>query len=311
MKQQKQPLDDNQATVLITGGTGLVGTALSSMLSDKGYKVTHLSRNPTEGQYQSFYWDVKKGELDTEAIKSADAIVHLAGAGVADKRWNKQRKEEIYKSRIDSTKLLREKVKELKPSLSYFLCASAIGYYGWDSGDQVVDEESNRGTGFLADVVADWEKEAACFDELNIARGVLRIGVVLSNEGGALVEIAKPIRLGAGAPLGTGNQYLSWIHIEDLCGIIQFMIEKKIVSAINGVAPNPETNRDFTKKLATQLKKPLLLPNVPKLALRLLVGEMADMLIGGNRVSSLRIEKKGYNFKFRTLEESLADLIRR
>jgi len=296
-------------TILITGGTGLVGAELSKLLSEKGNTVTHLSRNPKDSEYKTFYWDLKKGEIEAEAITSADVIVHLAGAGVADKRWNDARKKEIYDSRVDSTKLLREKVELLKPELHYFLSASAIGYYGWDTGEEIVDEESPKGEGFLADVVADWEKEVAIFDEIGVKNGKLRIGVVLSKKGGALVEIAKPIKSYIGASLGAGSQYMSWIHIADLCGIIHFMIDHKIGSVINGVAPHPETNTNFTKKLASHLKKPLLLPNVPKFALRLLVGEMADMLIGGNRVSSRLIEKKGYKFQLQTLDEALKDLL--
>jgi len=295
--------------ILITGGSGLVGSVLSRLLSNQGYTVSHLSRNPTDGDYKTFYWEIKKGEIDPEAIKSADAIVHLAGAGVADKRWDDARKKEIYDSRIQSTALLREKVKELNPKLAYFLSASAIGYYGWDSGEEWVDEKSARGDGFLADVVVDWEAEANKVEQTGVKTGILRIGVVLSEDGGALVEIAKPIKSFAGAALGSGKQYMSWIHIEDLCGIILFMIENKINKVVNGVAPNPETNTSLTKKLAKAMRKPLFLPNVPKFALQLLVGEMADMLIGGNKVSSKLIEAEGFNFKYNSLERALDDLI--
>lgn len=296
-------------TILITGGTGLVGVRLSKLLSSAGYVVTHLSRNPTEGTYKTFHWDIKKGAIDQEAISSADAIIHLAGAGVADKRWNEDRKKEIYDSRIDSTKLLKKEIAKHNPKLEYFLSASAIGYYGWDTGGQLVDESSPRGDGFLADVVNDWEAEVSTFDELGIKNGKLRIGVVLSAEGGALLEIAKPIKLFAGAALGPGDQFMSWIHIDDLCRMFQFMLENSLEGVFNGVAPHPETNSGLTKKLAAKLGRPLWLPNVPKFALQLLVGEMAGMLIGGNRVSSQLVEKKGFKFKHQTLEEALDDLL--
>ena len=296
-------------TILITGGTGMVGTALSELLTANGYTITHLSRTPTQKKYKTFYWDVKKGEIEDEAITTADAIIHLAGAGVADKRWSDTRKQEIYDSRILSTRLLKQKVEALNPDLTYFLSASAIGYYGWDTGDQLVDESTAKGQGFLADVVEDWENEALKFEEINIPTGVVRIGIVLSDQGGALVEMSKPVKFGFGAPLGDGKQYMSWIHLEDLCDIFKFMLEKQVPTIINGVSPHPATNQEFTKQIAKVLKKPLWLPNVPNFALRLIVGEMADILIGGNRVSSQKIEDMGFNFKYPMLDQSLQHLL--
>ncbi|WP_462253145.1 TIGR01777 family oxidoreductase [Ekhidna sp.] len=302
-------LNDPIKTVLITGGTGLVGTQLSALLTDNGYKVTHLSRNPTQKHYQSFYWDVKKGEIDDEAITSADVIIHLAGAGVADKRWSKEWKKEIYDSRIDSTRLLKEKVAKLNPNLSHFISASAIGYYGWDTGDKWLDENTSKGPGYLADVVNDWEKEVDAFNELKIKVAKVRVGIVLSSDGGALVELMKPIKFGFGAALSPGSQYMSWIHTADLCSIFSHILENSLEGTYNGVAPIPRTNAEFTKHVASSLKKPLWLPNVPKFALRLIVGEMADILVGGNRVSSRKIEDTGFNFQFATLEDSLKDLL--
>lgn len=282
---------------------------LSNVLSSKGFEVTHLSRNPTKKGYRSFYWNVKKNEIDEDAIRSADAIIHLAGAGVADKRWDEAWKKEIYDSRIQSTRLLKEKVKEFNPKLKYFLSASAIGIYGWDTGEDLIDETQVKGDGFLADVVEDWEKEVDGFTELKIPHGKVRIGIVLSEKGGALVEMMKPIRFGAGAALGSGKQYMSWIHIDDLVGIINHMLIHQLTEAFNGVAPNPATNADFTKSVGRQIRRPILLPNVPKFALKLIVGEMADILVGGNRVSSQKIENSGYNFRFPTLEKALQDLL--
>lgn len=302
-------LNDRIKTVLITGGTGLVGRELSKLLTTKGYTITHLSRTPTQKHYQTFYWDIKKGEIDDEAITTADAIIHLAGAGVADKRWSKQWKEEIYNSRIDSTRLLKDKVAQLNPNLNHFISASAIGYYGWDTGKKLVSEESEKGEGFLADVVSDWEKEVDTFGELNIKSSKVRIGIVLSESSGALVELMRPIKFGFGAPIAPGNQYMSWIHVQDLCGIFAHLLEKEEAGVFNGVAPNPLTNTEFTKRVASQLKKPLWLPNVPKFALRLIVGEMADILVGGNKVSSKKVEDAGFNFQFVTLDDALHDLL--
>ncbi|SNS53526.1 hypothetical protein SAMN05421640_0563 [Ekhidna lutea] len=302
-------LNDPIKTVLIAGGTGLLGTELSKLLTNKGYTVTHLSRNPTQKSYQTFYWDVKKQEIDDEAIKSADAIIHLAGAGVADKRWSTSWKKEIYNSRINSTKLLKQRVEKLNPRLKHYISASAVGYYGWDSGNRLMHEEDPKGSGFLADVVNDWEAEADSFTDLNVKVSKVRIGIVLSEKGGALEEIAKPVKYGFGAPLGNGKQYMSWIHIQDLCGIFSHILEKGQEGTFNGVASDPKTNKEFTGALAKSLNRPLWLPNVPKFALRLLVGEMADILIGGNRVSSKKIEEAGFNFQFRALDHALKDLL--
>lgn len=297
-------------TVLITGGTGLVGKELSKLLVSKGYVVILLSRNPTQKKYRSFYWNVKKNEIDDEAVKSVDAIIHLAGAGVFDKKWNVFWKEEIYNSRIHSTRLLKEKVHALNPNLKYFLSASAIGYYGWDTGDRLIEESSMKGDGFLGDVVEDWEKEVSKFDEIDIRNGKVRIGIVLSEKGGALMEVAKPIRFGLGAPLASGNQYMSWIHVQDLCGIFLHMLENKSEGVVNGVSPEPVTNKEFTKKVAKHLGRPLWLPNIPKFVLRLIVGDITCLLAGGNRVSSQKIEKDGYKFRFYTLDQALKDLLK-
>lgn len=302
-------LNDSIKTVLITGGTGLVGKELSALLKSKGYTVTHLSRSPTQKHYQTFYWNINKNEIDDEAITSADAIIHLAGAGVADKRWSKEWKDEIYNSRIDSTKLLKEKVEKLNPELKHFISASAIGYYGWDTGDKLVNETSAKGDGFLADVVDDWEKVVDTFSELGIKVSKVRIGIVLSQHNGALVELMKPIKLGFGAALAPGSQYMSWIHVSDLCGMFEHILSNSKEGTFNGVAPKPQTNEAFTKAVASHLKKPLWLPNVPKFALRLIVGEMADILVGGNKVSSKKIEDSGFNFQFDTLDLALKNLL--
>lgn len=302
-------LSDSIKTVLITGGTGLLGGILSKLLTKKGFKVTHLSRNPTNETYQTFQWDIKSGKIDEEAITSADAIIHLAGAGVADKRWSEDWKKKIYDSRIDSTKLLREYVEKYNPNLEHFISASAIGIYGWDSGEKKVDENSSKGNGFLADVVEDWENEVAKFEEIGIKQSKVRIGVVLSKEGGALQEMAKPIKFGFGSPLASGNQYLSWIHVEDLCSIFAFLLEQGKSETVNGVSSNPVTNREFTKAVAKQLNKPLWLPNVPAFILKIIVGEMADILIGGNNVSNRKIEDLGFKFQYPMLDNALQELL--
>lgn len=297
--------------VLITGGTGLVGQRLSELLVKNHFQVSHLSRNPTKGIYKSFHWNVEKGEIDKEAIKNSDIIIHLAGASVAGKRWTKKWKKEIYDSRISATRLLVEAVRNHNSRLQHFISASAIGYYGWDTGQNLVDENSEKGIGFLADVVADWEKEVSSLDEFGVRNSIARVGIVLSNKGAALVEMMKPIKLGIGAPLGSGKQFMSWIHIDDLCQLFIHMINSGEAGVFNAVAPNPVTNKEFTMQLAKEVNKPLILPNVPSLALRLLVGEMQVMLTGGNKVSSKKIEQTGFDFQYPSLHSALKNLVKK
>jgi len=296
---------------LITGGTGLVGQRLSELLVKNHFQVSHLSRNPTKGIYKSFHWNVEKGEIDKEAIKNSDIIIHLAGASVAGKRWTKKWKKEIYDSRISATRLLVEAVRNHNSRLQHFISASAIGYYGWDTGQNLVDENSEKGIGFLADVVADWEKEVSSLDEFGVRNSIARVGIVLSNKGAALVEMMKPIKLGIGAPLGSGKQFMSWIHIDDLCQLFIHMINSGEAGVFNAVAPNPVTNKEFTMQLAKEVNKPLILPNVPSLALRLLVGEMQVMLTGGNKVSSKKIEQTGFDFQYPSLHSALKNLVKK
>lgn len=309
MAQTHTKVNHELQTVLITGGTGLVGTVLSGLLTENGYTVTHLSRKARDGKYQTYVWDIKNQQIDEEAIQTADAILHLAGAGVADSRWTADYKKKIYDSRIDSTRLLRQKVKEHNPNLKHFISASAIGLYGWDTKDELLFETSPKGEGFLADVVQNWESEINQFDEIGVKNSTVRIGVVLSEKGGALQKMAQPVKFGVGAPLGSGKQYLSWIHIQDLCGIFKFILEKNQSQVVNGVAPNPLTNKEFTKVLAKQLKRPLWLPNVPSFVLKGMLGEMAGMILGGNKVSSNKIEQEGFTFLHPTLEIALQDLL--
>jgi hypothetical protein len=302
-------LKSEKGTILITGGTGLIGSYLSDQFYADGYHVTHLSRRSVNGKFKTYQWNIDQKYIDKEAIESADYIIHLAGAGVADKKWTNERKKLLYDSRIDSTRLLFEQVKEHNPNLRQFICASAIGYYGIDTDDQWLNEDADPGEGFLADIVKDWEKEADAFKALGIPTSKVRIGIVLTTEGGALEKIMQPIKYGVGAPLGTGKQYMSWIHIEDLARIFKFVIDHSLEGAVNGVGPNPVTNKAFTKTLASVLKKPIFLPNVPSFVMKLMLGEMSSIVLGGNRVSAEKIEDKGFKFTYPTLDKALRNLI--
>ena len=302
--------------VLITGGTGTVGTRLTAILLQKGYEVAHLSRSDksTTPNVKNYVWDIKKGYIQPEAFENLDYIVHLAGAGVADERWTDERKKEILESRTLSTQLLCNKLNETKTPLKAFVSASAIGIYGFDTGDKLLTEDSPISSQFLADVVKKWEEEVQKIASIGLPNGIrvakLRIGIVLSNKGGALVEMSKPVRLFAGAALGTGKQCLSWIHVDDLCKMFVFAIENNNISGeYNAVGTSATTNEILTKSIAKALGKPLFLPNVPAFALNLLLGEMAGMILGGNNVSSQKIQKAGFSFDYTDLDVAVKNLL--
>lgn len=293
--------------ILITGASGLVGTRLTQLLQERGHAVAHLGRAKKPGSIPSFMWDVEKGELDAEAFNNIDAVVHLAGAGIADERWSDKRKKEILESRTRSTALLVQKLNETSNTVKTLVSASAIGYYGMTLNDTLFTEAGLRGAGYLADVVTAWEHEA---DQLKNKRLLkIRVGVVLSKENGALTEIAKPVRLGLGAPLGTGQQYVSWIHLDDLCRIFIQAIEDETMQGVYNATAGAATNRELTQAIAKQLHKPLWLPAVPAFVLKLVLGEMADLVLYGSNVRSERIQQHGFVFKFDTLEKALDDLL--
>lgn len=298
--------------VLITGGTGLLGSKLTHFLQEKGYKVAHLSRSRNSSQeIRTFGWDLEKGWVEPGAVESAHYIINLAGANVGDLRWTEANKELILKSRTMSTHLIWQELRRTNYQPEAFISASAVGYYGDDNGAHWLYESSPAGPDFLSKVCEAWEAEADQIGELGIRLVKLRIGVVLTQEGGALPQLVKPTRLGFGAPLGSGNQYMSWIHIDDLCGIIlKAMEDGSMEGAYNAVAPEPETNKRFTKTLADVMDKPYIAPAVPAAAIKLLMGsERAGIVLGSQRVSSERLEKSGYEFKHPMLRTALKDLL--
>jgi len=297
--------------ILITGGSGLIGTHLTKMLLDMGCQVAHMSRSKKSGQVPSFVWDVEEGTMDVASLDGIDTIIHLAGAGVADKRWSKSRKEEILQSRVKSTQLLFETLSKNPNQVKSFISASAIGYYGFGTSKEVFHEQSQFGTDFLATVTRAWEEEVDKISALRMRVAKLRIGIVLSDEGGALVEMAKPIRLGFGSPLGSGKQYLSWIHLDDLCAMFIKAVESDSMrGAYNAVSGNWVTNKEMTKTIAKILNKPLWLPNVPAFVLKIVVGEMAEIVLNGSKVSADKIKSTGFNFKYTDLNQALESLLR-
>lgn len=288
----------------------MIGSRLTELLQQRGHRVRHLVRTITRSSVPSFIWNISTSYIDPLALDGVDAIVHLAGAGVADKRWTKKRKKEILESRTQSTELLCNELKNRKHQVQVFVCASAIGYYGIKCVGQPLNEESAPGTDFLAHVTQRWENEAEKIAMLAVRVIQIRTGIVLSKKGGALEQILRPIRFYAGASLGTGNQRMSWIHIDDHCGIIISALENdNWVGAYNSVAPNPVSNNEFTKAAARVVNKPLLIPRIPEFVMKIALGELASVVIAGCDISSAKVEAMGYKFKFPTLDQALRDAV--
>ncbi len=291
------------ASILVTGGTGFIGTVLCNLLREKGHTVLILSRTKTDNP-NTFYWNLRERYIDPEAIINANYIIHLAGEGIADKRWTPQRKKDLINSRVETANLLFEKVKELNPNLKGFISASGIGYYGAITSEKIYEENDAAGEDFISEICKIWEKASLQFEAINIRTVIFRTGVVFAKEGGALEKLSQPIKFGVGAPIGTGEQYIPWIHLEDLCNMYVKAIENtKITGIYNAVAPEHITNKALTKMIAKKLKKPLWLPNIPAFVMKLILGKMAVILLEGSRVSSEKIMASGFKFKYSTLEE--------
>jgi len=298
--------------ILITGATGLVGRKLVKQLLSEGHKINFLTTRKEAvdslPNCKGFYWDIENSSIDESCIKDVDKIIHLAGASVAN-RWTKRYKKVIIDSRVIAAQLLFKTLKENKHSVNQFVSASAIGIYKHSYDSNYNEEDRSFSSGFLGEVVQQWELAADAFSTLNINVTKVRIGVVLANKSGALQKMAQPILFGFGAPLASGKQYVSWIHVKDLTQLIVFLLDSNDAGVFNAVAPNPVTNSALTKAIAMQLNKPLFLPNTPKFVLKFVLGEMHEMVCDSQKVSSLKIEKEGFIFQFKTLEKALKDLL--
>lgn len=298
------------AQVLIAGGTGLIGQRLSDLLQDKGYNVTHLSRTrKLDAAYPAYAWDLKKSTIEQSAIEEADYIINLAGAGIADARWTSKRKRQIIDSRVDSTQLLKNYIQLHRPDLKAYISASAIGYYG-ERGDEPLNEQSSAGsTGFLAESVKAWEGAIEEVATTGVRTVGIRVGIVLSMEGGALTKMVLPAKLGANTYFGSGQQWYAWVHIDDICQLFIHALENGNMQGFyNGTAPNPLRNRDFAKVLGRVLYRPLLVP-APAFGLRLAMGEMANVVLTSAKVLPERTLSTGFKFQFEHLESALRDLI--
>ncbi|WP_034923310.1 TIGR01777 family oxidoreductase [Gillisia sp. CAL575] len=298
--------------VLITGATGLVGSNIANKCIKKGIEVNYLttSKDKIENKpnYKGFYWNASKNEIDANCITDVDAIIHLAGASIA-KRWTSSYKEEIIDSRVETAKLIFNTLKSSENSVSQFISASAIGIYPSSLQKLYTEEESNKDDSFLTEVVEKWEAAADRFKELKIKVSKVRTGLVLAKDGGALQKMKEPADFNLGAAFGSGKQWQSWIHIEDLANLYIHILEKNLVGVYNGVAPNPVTNSELMEGIAKQLDKNVWLPNVPAIALKVALGDMSTVVLSSQLVSSDKIENTGFSFKYKNLTKALEDLL--
>ncbi len=299
------------ATILITGGSGLIGKALSHRLLSEGHSVRILSRTPkADSKIPEFFWNVENQEIDGAAFEGIDHMVHLAGIGIANKRWTRNRKKEVIDSRVDSMKLLTDTVKKKGIQLTSFVGASAVGIYGMITSDTIFTETDKGPHDFLSETCELWERS---YDEISSnanKTAVIRISVVLSNKGGALERLLPLFKAGLGSAIGSGNQYMPWIHIDDLVSVFMEGLFKPDFKGIyNAVAPEHITNKLFSKELAKALHKPFFVPNVPGFAMKLVFGEMANVLLLGSRVSDKKLADTGFHFKYPTLKEALHEIV--
>ena len=296
--------------VVVTGSSGLIGTALTDELRRRGDEVVRLvRREPGPGEVP---WDPARGEIDAAALEGADAVVHLAGVGIGDSRWTEAHKRAVLDSRVQGTTLVARTMASMADKPRVLVSASAIGYYG-DRGDDVLTEESRAGTGFLTDVVRQWEGATAAAEDAGVRVAHIRSGLVLSPAGGALKQMLLPFRLGAGGRIGSGRQWWSWIAIDDEVGAILHVIGADALRGpVNLTAPNPVTNAEFTKTLGRVLGRPTLLPT-PTLALKVLFGGDAveEMFLGGQRVVPAMLQASEYEFRHSALEPALRTLLGR
>lgn len=295
--------------VAATGASGLVGSALARYLTHKGHRFSRFVRRPPEGD-DEIPWDSRTGLADPDRLASVDAVVHLAGESIAT-RWTARRKAEIRRSRVDGTRTLSRDLAALPDPPRTLVCASAIGFYG-DRGDETLDEESDPGEGFLAEVCREWEKATAEAADAGIRVINTRFGMILSSEGGALAKMLTPFRLGLGGRLGSGEQYMSWVAIDDVVRIVEHALaDEELAGPVNAVAPRPVTNREFTETLASVLSRPAIFP-MPASAARLAFGAMADeLLLASQRVVPARLRARGFAFELPELERALTHLVGR
>lgn len=298
--------------ILISGATGLIGSELVKLCLAQGMSVNYLTTRKekirSESRYNGFFWNPEKGIIDTNAFTGVTAIVHLAGVPISH-RWTEKYKQLIIDSRVKSANLMYNSLKEMNHNIGYFISASGINIYP-DSQTKLYTEENKEvANTFLGEVVSAWEAAAIQFKDLGMDVAKVRTGMVLAKDDGALPKLLQPVKMGMGSPLGSGEQWQSWIHLEDIAGIYCFLLTNKLEGIHNAVATNPVQNKRLMEVIANQLNKPLWMPNVPAFMLKLILGEMASLVLEGQLVSSNKIKKLGYPFRFYNIESALHDLL--
>ena len=297
-------------TCLITGGSGLIGQALTKQLRLRGHEVRILTRSENLASQPGYYhWSVHNRTLDTEALKDADHIIHLAGAGIASKRWTPKRKLTILNSRVDGLRFLFEMVQKEKSRPRTLVSASGVNYYGTKTTNHIFSETDPPAGDFLGKTCVEWEQSAMAFQDLNIRTVMMRTPMVLSADGGALPKLMLPVKLGLSTPIGNGRQYMPWIHINDLCHSYVKAIEDPSMSGpYNANAPEQPTNKEFMKIAAKTIQRPFWHLNIPGFFLRLILGEMAGVILEGSRVSNSKLVASGFQFKYLDLSSALKEI---
>lgn len=298
--------------ILITGATGLIGKDIIRLCEQRGYKVHYLTTSKEKliktDTVSGFYWNPGIQEIDEKCLKGVDGIINLAGSSIAQ-RWTTKNKREILNSRTNSIQLLHKLLVQNSNKVKSIVSASAIGIYPSSFSKEYDESEQILSNSFLGKVTKSWEEEMDRLNDLHIRICKLRIGIVLSKKGGALAQFTKPIKFGFGAALGSGNQFQSWIHNTDIANLFLFALESNLKGVYNAVAPNPVTNKEMTKLIADQLKKPLWLPNVPSILLKIFLGEMAAIALESQKVNNSKILDSGFSFKYENIVDALSDCL--
>lgn len=296
--------------VLITGATGLIGTRVTQLCREKGIKVNYLTTTKdkieSKPDYKGFYWNPEKDEIDPEAFKGVSAIINLVGENIA-KRWTQEQKDKIISSRVDTAALLYKTLQNNGHHINHFISASAIGIYPSSLEKLYTEDNEAVDDSFVGEVVVQWEEAADNFSDLGMDVAKIRIGLVLAREGGLLGKLKEPVNFNVGSPLGSGNQWQSWIHIDDVAGIFVHILENKQEGTFNAVAPNPVTNKELINEVASKMGKSVWLPNVPAFAIKAVLGEMSRLVLSSQLVSSDKIEQTGYRFEYTNLAKALED----
>ena len=295
--------------ILVTGGTGLVGNMLTKKLQDQGYEVSIMTRSPEKVKHlKAFYWDIKKQEIDEKCLDGIDTIIHLAGENIADGRWTDERKKALVSSRTESIGLIYDLIKRKEHQVKTVLSASAVGFYG-DRGEEILDETSKPGTGFLAYCCEEWEKAVEQGTELGLRVVKFRIGLLLTPKGGVLDIFKLMVKSFTATKLGSGEQWFPWIHSDDLIGMFLWAVENQDAKGVyNATAPNPVRNKEFTKTLSDVLHRPFWPFAIPKAMFKLLMGEKSELVLMSTHTKPDKIIKAGYTFKFLSLKSALEDL---